>query len=73
MTETVQLFRDALEMGGPWLAVAALLCVVIWRIFKLLMESQEKRIEEGNKTIEAITENTNALKSLTEYVKDRRD
>lgn len=57
-----------LEKGGLWAASVVILGLVIWRLFGLLMTSQEKRIEEKGEAIKAISENAKALERLTDVL-----
>lgn len=61
-----------LEKGGLWAALVIILGLAIWRLFDLLMKSQEKRIEEKGETIKAMSDTAKALESLTKVVEAGR-
>lgn len=73
MTDYLEAIKFGFEKGGPWLIIATVLAFACYKLFLYLMDSQNKRIEEGTKAVETIAESTTAIKTLTEYVKDKRN
>ncbi len=61
-----------IESGGIWAAPIIILMIAVWRLFGLLMQSQEKRIEEKGAATTAISENARALERLTELLQAGR-
>lgn len=61
-----------LEKGGLWAVLVFFLGLAIWRLFDLLMKSQEKRIEEKGEVIKTASDTAKALESLTEIIKAGR-
>lgn len=69
MEQTIQtIIALMIEKGGLWAALVIILGLAIWRLFSLLMSSQEKRIEEKGEAIKAISENARALERLTDVL-----
>jgi hypothetical protein len=61
-----------IEKGGIWAVPVTILMFAVWRLFGLLMLSQEKRIEEKGAATTAISENARALERLTELLQAGR-
>lgn len=61
-----------LDKGGLWAVAIFFLGLALWRVFVLLMKSQESRITENREAIKAISDNAKALESLTEVIKAGR-
>lgn len=61
-----------LAYGPPGIIIAALLAA-LGKVFNLYVASQEKRIEEGQKSVTAMERGTDALDRLTAVVNERRN
>lgn len=61
-----------LGYGVPGLIIAALLAA-LGKVFSLYTASQEKRIEEGQKSVAAMERGTSALDRLTAAVERRNN
>lgn len=73
MDETIKaVVALMLEHGGLWAAAVIILGLALWRIFGLLMQSQESRITENREAVQAISDNARALESLAEVIKAGR-
>lgn len=62
---------ELLKQGLLGLVILAL-GFFAYRLFSLFVETQEKRIEESKESLKALGNNTDALKSLADLIKDRR-
>lgn len=56
--------------GLPGLVIGAL-CLAVRDLYKRLLDTQEKRINEAADNRAALERNTSALGALTEWVKER--
>jgi uncharacterized protein YpmS len=50
-------------------ALVIVLGIVAWKLFQLLQQSQEKRIEEAKANATALLQATTAIEQLTELIK----
>lgn len=61
-----------LQLGLSGVVILAL-GFVVWRLHKLYVETQEKRIAEGREAITAIERSSNALDNLSEIIRAKRE
>lgn len=73
MEETLKLIVALmLEKGGLWAACVIILGIVVWRLFGLLMKSQESRIAENREAVKGASETAKALEGLTKIIEAGR-
>ena len=61
-----------LNYGAPGIIIAALLAAIA-RLDKRNEAIQEKRIAENREAIKVLEQNTNALDTLTEVIRERKN